>query len=109
MTLVNGDLLLVLMSALAFLLGFVTFSVGVYILAFRASGNEVQSLAVQTTRLMNKGLTDEMAGLVGQTGEFLEAVNQMVRTARGVGIFLILLGLLLMAGAGWFALQFSLG
>jgi hypothetical protein len=32
-------------------------------------------------------------------------MNQLVRTARGVGIMLCLLGLALMALATWFALQ----
>jgi hypothetical protein len=32
-------------------------------------------------------------------------MNQMVRTAQGVGIFLIILGILLMAAASWLALQ----
>lgn len=99
--------LLVSMTGLAFILGFITFAVGVFILAFRVSGSEVQSLAIQTTRLLNKGLTDDMAGLVGQTSELLDAINQMVHSARGVGFVLIIMGLVLMVGASWLLLQLA--
>jgi uncharacterized membrane protein len=101
----NPQTLLIFMSALAFSLGFITFIVGVFILAYRTTNTDVQSLAVQTTKLVQKGLAEDMAGLVGQTSELMNGMNQMVRTAQGVGIFLIILGILLMAAASWLALQ----
>ena len=99
------QILIMSMSALAFGLGLVTFSLGVFILTFRVNSREVQTLALQTTRLANKGIAEELTGLVGQATQLLDAVNQMVRTARGVGIALIGFGILLMFGASMLALR----
>jgi hypothetical protein len=88
-----------------FFLGFVSFISGVLILVFRTSSAEVKSLAIQTARLAQKGIAEEVAGLVGNATSLVDAINQLVRTTRGIGIFLIVLGLAMMIVASWFALQ----
>ena len=98
------SLMLIIVVAL-FFLGMATFIGGVIILAFRTSNSDIKSLAAQTTRLAQKGIAEEVAGLVGNASALLEATNQMVRTTTGVGIFLAMLGLLLMGASCWLALQ----
>lgn len=98
------SLLLLIVVAL-FSLGMITFLGGVLILAFKSSNRDVKTLALQTTRLAQKGIAEDVAGLVGNASTLLEAANQMVRTTAGVGIFLSLLGILLMGSACWLALQ----
>lgn len=97
------QILLAVMIGLAFLMGAVTFSMGVFKIFSRASGGEVQTLAAETARLVNKGLTDQLAGLVGQSSELMNSVNQLVRTERGSGVTLVGIGIIVMAGSVWAA------
>jgi hypothetical protein len=66
---------------------------------------DVREITGQTSRLAQKGLAEELSGLVGNASTLLAAVNDMVRTAAGIGIFLSLLGLALMALAAWLVFQ----
>jgi len=97
--------LIIYLDAMLFLLGMIAFIIGVLILALRTASTDVKTLAVQTARLAQKGLAEDVAGLVGNASNLLDSMNQLVRTTRGVGIFLALLGMLLMGLACWFAVQ----
>ena len=103
---VNPFNLVIAIIALLFLLGMVTFITGVLILALRSGSSEVKTLAAQSVRLGQKGLAEEVVGLVGNATDLVGAVDQLVRTTRGIGIFLTILGLILMVGACWLAIQF---
>lgn len=104
MSILDARSLLLLMAAALFLLGMGTFVAGVLILTLRSASSDVKTLADQTARLASKGLVDDMSGLVGNASSLLDAMNQLVRTTRGTGIFLALLGLLMMGGACWMAI-----
>jgi len=95
------------MAGILFVLGLLTSVAGILVLALRVPGPELRGLANQTGRLAQKGLAEDVAGLVGNASTLLEAINQMVRTTAGVGVFLTILGLLLMASGTWLALQVS--
>jgi hypothetical protein len=97
--------ILIVMVIILFFLGMASAITGIVILAARAASRDVHTLAAQTTRLAQKGLAEEVAGLVGNASSLLEALNQLIRTAAGVGIFLTVFGLLLMVAAAWLALQ----
>lgn len=97
--------LIVLIVGMLFLLGVLTFIAGILILVFRTTSNDVKVIANQTARLAQKGLAEEVAGLVGNATNLVDAINQLVRTTRGVGIFLTTLGLLMMGAACWVAVQ----
>jgi len=97
--------LILIMAAILFLLGAVTFIIGVLTLTLRASSSDVKTLAVQTSKLAQKGLVDDMSGLVGNASSLLDAMDQLVRTNRGTGIFLTISGALLMGFASWLAIR----
>jgi len=80
-------------------MGIISLVSGILTLVFRVSGKDIHTLASQTLRLAQKGVADEVAGLVGNASTLLEALNQLVRTATGVGVFLILVSFLLFAGS----------
>lgn len=80
-------------------MGVITFSIGVAVLIFRGAGNEVRGIATQTAKLAQKGLAEDVAGLVGNASALLDSLNQLARTATGVGVFLVIVGLLLLAAA----------
>jgi len=97
--------LLLMMSVVLFLLGIGSSMIGIIILTVRSTGKDVRTLATQTTRLAQKGLADEVAGLVGNASALLDAMNQLIRTTAGVGVFLTIFGLLLMLAACLLALK----
>jgi hypothetical protein len=85
--------LFIVMVGTLFFLGVFTFIVGLIVLISRTFGRDVRTLATQTNRLAQKGLLDGIAGLVGNASALMEATNQLVKTARGIGAFLMFFGL----------------
>jgi hypothetical protein len=77
-----------------FLLGTVTLVTGIVVLLTRTMGNDLRAITKQTSQLAQKGLIDDLSGLVGNASALLTATSQMVRTTAGIGILLIILGLL---------------
>lgn len=96
--------ILMIMVSIGFLLGMATFISGLLTLALRAPGRDIRALASQTTKLAQKGIAEEISGLVGNATSLLDVINQLARTTAGIGLILTLLGLVLMALSGWFAL-----
>ena len=87
-----------------FLFGIISLSTGIFILVVRSTGKEIRTLASQTTQLAKKGIAEDVAGLVGNASALLGATNELVRTTAGIGVFLAVLGFLLMAVAAWLTL-----
>jgi hypothetical protein len=86
----------VFMLAGMFLLGGITFSIGVSILLIDILGKDLRAIISQTNRLAQKGLTEELSGLVGNASALLSTVNEMVRTRNGIGITLMIVGIIMM-------------
>ena len=92
-----------------FLFGIISLSTGIFILIVRSTGKEIRTLASQTTQLAKKGIAEDVAGLVGNASALLGAANELVRTTAGIGVFLAVLGFLLMAIAAWLTLNIQPG
>jgi hypothetical protein len=99
--------LLFAMAVIIFVAGFITFWVGVFVLVWRSANKDLNAIANQTAQIAQKGITDGIAGLVGNTSSLISALNQLVHTQNGVGSFLIIIGLVLMIGSTSLALYFS--
>lgn len=91
------------MLAGMFLLGVTTFSIGVIILIVGAWGRELRATLAQTSRLAQKGLAEEVSGLVGNASSLLSSINDLIRTRNGIGVTLIITGGVLMALPCWIA------
>jgi hypothetical protein len=91
--------LIQIMAVGLMVMGTISLVAGIVTLVFRVSGKDIHTLASQTLRLAQKGVAEEVAGLVGNASALLEAVNQLVRTSTGVGVFLVLISFLLFAGS----------
>ncbi|MBE9475113.1 MAG: hypothetical protein IMY85_09505 [Chloroflexi bacterium] len=100
------DLKLLMVIGL-FLLGAITLLIGILLLVTRSAGKEVRTLAAQTAQLAKKGIAEDVAGLVGNASNLLSATNDLVRTSAGIGVFLTILGFLLMTAATWLVLKIS--
>jgi hypothetical protein len=102
---ITGQEVLVFMAAVLFLLGMISTTSGIVLLVSRTTSQEVRTLAVQTARLAQKGLADQVAGLVGNATNLLDALNEMVKTSSGVGVFLIIAGLVFMVAGSYLVMQ----
>lgn len=92
------DFIFILAASLT-ILGVISIGAGIVLLVTRASGKAVQTIANQTARLAQKGLAEEIAGLVGNASSLMEALNNLVRTSAGIGIFLVLFGFIMLVSA----------
>jgi hypothetical protein len=80
-------------------LGLATFLAGTVIIIIKVFGSDVHTIASQTTKLAQKGVAEDVAGLVGNAAALLDSLNQFVKTTAGLGIFLIFVGMALFAAA----------
>jgi len=99
--------LLSLFALILFSLGVLTFLAGIWVLLTRVLSKDVRTVTKQTAQMAKKGLSDNLAGVLNSSTKLLESMNQMVRTAAGIGVFLTLLGLLLIASGAVLLVQIS--
>lgn len=102
---INQSDTLLLMAAALFFLGMCTLTMGLFVLVTRTMNKDLKTISTTASKMVQKGIAEEMAGLVGNASALLDAVSQLVRTAAGVGIFTTALGLGMMAAAYWIVLQ----
>jgi hypothetical protein len=105
MNIISTSEILLIMAVILFLMGVACTLTGILILTIRVSGKDVRTLALQTTRLAQKGLAEDIAGLVGNASSLLTALNDMVRTTAGIGVFITVIGIILMVSASVLALK----
>lgn len=99
MQVLNEIDILLFMALCLFLLGTVTFVSGAIILLTRTLGKDVRKITKHTRKLAQKGLAQDIAGLVGNASALLTATNEMVRTSAGLGVLLLILGLIQILGS----------
>lgn len=87
------------MAAVLMLLGVITFGIGVYIIVAKVVSGDVRSLVTQTAKLAQKGITDDVSGLVGNASSLIDSLNGLTKTSAGLGMFLIFVGLALFGAA----------
>ena len=97
--------IIIILIATLFSLGVLTFIAGIVILAISASDGGIRTIAEQATNLAKKGIAENVAGLVGNAANLLNGVNQLTRTRTGIGVFLAILGLIMMIGASLIAIK----
>ncbi len=84
--------LLSAMAAGLFLIGLVTFATGVAVLVFRSIGQDTRTISKQVSLLAEKGVTEDISGLVGNASSLMSATSELIRTSKGIGVFLIISG-----------------
>jgi hypothetical protein len=89
----------IVIAGTLFALGLICMLLGIIVLMTRGYSSEVQALAAHTAKIGQKGLGDEITGVVQSASELVAAINQLVKTASGVGVFLTCTGLLMIIGA----------
>lgn len=87
-------------------LGLISFITGFIVLLTRVLGKGISQIAKETQKVVQKGITEEIASIIGNASTLIDSLNQMVTTAAGIGVFLMVLGVLLMAGSFALFLRF---
>lgn len=105
MNTINLHEIQIAMAGGMFLLGIGTFVIGVLILIAGSWWQDLRTLTTQTTRIAQKGITEEISGLVGNASALLNSINELVHTTTGIGVFLTSIGLIMMAGTFVLALK----
>jgi hypothetical protein len=91
-----------LMAVAVFALGFAACAGGLWTILCREYQATMKSIAAQSDRLHARALTEVgMLPVIDSATRLVEAVNQLVRTAMGVGAFLCLMGVALCVIAFW--------
>jgi hypothetical protein len=88
-------------------LGGFSFFTGLVILLTRVLGGGINKIAKETQKIVQKGIAEEVAGLVGNASVLIESLNELVQTAAGIGVFLIIIGVLMMGGSLYLILQLA--
>ena len=96
--LVNEDILTTLIVILI-AIGIISIGGGIFVLIRKTFSSELEQIAEATAKLGNKGISDDLSGLVGNASNLVDSLNQLARTASGIGIFLIIMGGLFFVGA----------
>lgn len=89
----------IVIAGTLFTIGLICILLGIIVLMTRGYSGEVQALAAHTATIGQKGLGDEITGVVQSASELVAAINQLVKTANGVGVFLTCTGLLMIVGS----------
>jgi hypothetical protein len=90
-----------IIGATAFILGCMCVLLGIFVLMSRGDSREIRALATQSARLGRKGMAEEVTGLVNSASELVGALNSLVKTASGAGLFLIIVGIGMIAASYW--------
>lgn len=96
---------LLILAGVLLAMGVLLIIIGVIVLVSRVLGGDLKKIAEQTATMAQKGIAEEVAGLVGNASTLVEALNGLIKSAAGIGTFLILIGLVLMAAAYGLVLQ----
>ena len=87
------------MATVLFFLGLIVMVISIIILTRQAIGRDIQTIATQTTKLAEKGITESIAGLVGNASALINALHDMSKTNTGIGVFMVFLGIALLTTA----------
>lgn len=87
------------MATILFILGLIVTAISIYILTRQAIGGEIKTIAKQATILAEKGISENIAGLVGNASALINALNDLAKTNTGIGVFLVFLGIALLTTA----------
>jgi hypothetical protein len=101
----NIDEAFMWMATIVFFVGVVVLLAGIIILIVQASGKNVKTVSESVSKLAQRGIAEDVAGLVGNASSLMNSMNDLVRSSSGIGITLIITGAALMAAAYFIFMQ----
>ena len=87
------------LATVLFLLGVIVLAISIFILTRQAIGRDIQTIASQTTKLAEKGISENIAGLVGNASSLINALHDLSKSNAGIGVFLVFLAIAMLTTA----------
>jgi len=87
------------MATVLFGLGLLTLAISIFILIRQAAGGKVEKIVNKTSQLAEKGISENIADIVGNASSLIDSLHNMSKTNTGIGIFLVFLSLILLGTA----------
>jgi hypothetical protein len=97
----------IVIAVAVFILGCMCLLLGLFFLIGRGYSSDIKMLAAHTARLGQKGLAEEVTGLVNSASSLVASLNDLVRTSNGTGVFLMTLGLMMIGASYWILTQIN--
>jgi hypothetical protein len=92
----------VTMAACLFVLGISSCLAGAWVILARRYQQVLKSISAQSAKISSKAITDvAVTPIIESMSGLVTAINQLVRTSVGVGVFLCLSGVTLCLAAFW--------
>ena len=86
------EILVIIVATLILSVGIISFLVGMWLMIRTVASDEVKNMAVQTTRLVQKGMAEDVAGLVGNANNLMETMSRLSQDKRGASVVLLVFG-----------------
>ena len=80
------------------LLGFITLFFGLRVLARYAFSKDMNEVSKEVTRLAKKGILSDVGSSMQSASFLVQQLTEQIKTARGIGLTLIFIGLVMIAG-----------
>jgi len=91
-----------IMAVCVFLLGICSCVAGLWMILSRQYQKVLKSISAQSAKVSSKAVTDAgLAPLIRAMSGLVEAIDKLVRTSIGVGVFLCLAGVVLCLASFW--------
>ena len=90
--------IIILSGALLVLIGFISLIAGLTILARKALSKEIEEVTSEAAKLANKGLLSDVGNSLQSASFLVKEMTELIKTERGVGLSMIIIGILLVAG-----------
>ena len=90
--------IIILSGALLVLIGFISLISGLIILARKALSKEIEEVTSEAAKLAKKGLLSDVGNSLQSASFLVKEMTELIKTERGVGLSMIIIGILLVAG-----------
>lgn len=87
------------MATVLFGLGLLILAISIFVLIRQVFNRDIKTIADQTSKIAEKGISENIAGLVGNASALINALHDLSKTNAGIGVFLVFLGIALLATA----------
>jgi uncharacterized membrane protein len=92
----------IVMAVSLFVIGVLSSLSGLWIILAKEYHEAMKQMASQSVRISGRAVTqDTVAPLIDSASRMVEAINQLIRTAAGVGAFLTVVGVVICTVSFW--------
>lgn len=94
----NPSLMIQVCGMLLAVLGFITLFFGLRVLAHYAFSKDMDDVSKEVSRLTKKGILNGLDSSLQSATFLLQQLTEQIKTAQGIGLTLIFVGLVMVAG-----------